>query len=71
MKKMVNECCGCAVPAYPCIGENCEKRHVPHYYCDKCNQEFEPCDLYVSDGYDLCQECLLRQYKTLEERERE
>ena len=27
-----NECCGCAVPAYPCMGDACPNRHV-HDVC--------------------------------------
>jgi hypothetical protein len=34
-----NECCECSTPAYPCIGEYCSKRRVPHYYCDLCGEE--------------------------------
>lgn len=56
-----NECCGCAVPSYPCLGDSCKNRHVPHYYCDKCGQEFD--ELYDFDGdAQLCAECLLENF---------
>lgn len=37
MIKYENHCCGCAVPAYPCIGSSCPNVNVPVYYCDVCD----------------------------------
>lgn len=37
MIKYENHCCDCAVPSYPCIGDDCSLVNVPIYYCDKCN----------------------------------
>ena len=58
-----NECCGCATPAYPCIGESCSKRRVPHYYCDLCGEEIFIGEIgEQSYEYDEChyhQDCLL------------
>ena len=71
MKKIENDCCGCAVPLYPCRGDSCSLRHVPHYYCDKCRNEFEPEALYVNENdEELCAECLLEEFPTVKERER-
>ena len=50
-----NECCDCAVPAYPCRGPSCPNRRVPHYYCDECGEESTT---YEFDGEELCLECI-------------
>ena len=70
MKKIIKECCDCAVPAYPCIGDSCHRQHVPHWYCDICEEEFSPDELYDFDGKDFCKECLLTQFQTVEEMEK-
>lgn len=46
MIKYENHCCGCAVPAYPCIGNACPNVNVPVYYCDICDN-----DIYAE--YDI------------------
>ena len=56
MVKYENECCGCAVPAYPCMGSACPNRNVPHFYCDECKEDVET--LYYYDGKELCLECI-------------
>lgn len=55
-----NQCCGCAVPGYPCRGSSCELRRVPVHYCDKCDpNRDEPLDeVYEVDGQELCENCL-------------
>jgi hypothetical protein len=55
MVKYENECCSCAVPAYPCLGSDCPNRNVPHYYCDECGDETQ---LYEWGGQELCIDCL-------------
>ena len=55
MRKIENECCDCAVPAYPCLGSLCPKRNVVHIYCDDCGEETE---LYDYDGAELCKDCI-------------
>ena len=71
MKQIENDCVGCAVPLYPCRGDSCSLRHVPHYYCDSCGYEFEPEALYVNeDGEELCTECFLSNYETVAQKER-
>lgn len=61
MIKYENECCDCAVPSYPCIGELCPNRNVPHIYCDKCGQEIYE-DYYDIDDEDVCEDCLNEHY---------
>ena len=63
MVKYENECCDCAVPAYPCMGDTCPNRNVKHLYCDKCGEDCE--ELYVFDGEELCEECLLDSFKKI------
>lgn len=65
MLKEENDCCGCVVPAYPCMGESCPNRHVKHYYCDKCEEEIDPTELYKYDGMELCKDCLLEEFDTV------
>lgn len=65
MTVIENDCCNCAAEGYPCTGEH---KRVKHYYCDKCKQEFEPDELYIA-AKELCAECLLKQFKTVEESE--
>lgn len=39
MIKYENQCCGCAAPGYPCIGDSCPYMNVPVYYCDFCDKK--------------------------------
>jgi hypothetical protein len=61
--KYVDECCDCAVPAYPCLGSSCPNRNVKHLYCDGCKNEVE--ELYDFDGVQLCEKCLLRKFEKI------
>lgn len=64
MIKYENECCDCAVPAYPCVGDSCPYINVPHYYCDECGVEGDSDNpLYKYDGKDLCVECILNKFE--------
>lgn len=58
--KVENECCNCAVPSYPCLGNSCQNRNVPYVYCDLCGKEMndneEQYDLSVD--YHICDKCL-------------
>lgn len=58
-----NECCGCATPAYPCMGNNCPRRNVPHLYCDECKDDVE--ELYKLDGKELCADCALERLEKI------
>lgn len=62
MKKIVDECCDCAVPAYPCLGNSCPRRNVERYFCDNCDAEIDD-ELYEVDGEDLCIDCLKERFK--------
>lgn len=64
MVTMEDECCGCAVPAYPCMGSACPNRNVPHLYCDKCEEEVE--DLYKTEDGELCAKCVLEMFEKVE-----
>lgn len=59
-----NDCCGCAVPAYPCLGDSCPLRHQKHYYCDNCHDEVD--SLYRLDGMELCETCVLERLEVVE-----
>lgn len=59
-----NDCCGCAVPAYPCLGESCPLQHQKHYYCDNCHEEADK--LYRLDGDELCESCMLGRLEVVE-----
>lgn len=53
-----NECCDCAAPGYPCMGDICPNRHVRHYYCDKCHADIDD-EMYQILGEDLCRTCAI------------
>ena len=64
-----DECIGCP-PGMGCLGSACPNKKVKHYYCDKCEQEFEPEELFIDeDDKELCDECLLSKYDTVAQRE--
>ena len=63
MERIENDCCGCAVPAYPCMGNSCPKRNVAHYYCDECGREDK---LYHWNDRELCVECVVEQLDVVE-----
>lgn len=58
MKKIENECVNCPVEM-GCIGDACPNKNVTRYYCDNCGEEEM---LYIYDGEELCQECLLEKF---------
>ena len=55
MIRYENECCNCTASGYPCLGNLCFRRNIPHYYCDKCDDET---DIYELDGNQLCIHCI-------------
>lgn len=59
-----DECCGCAVPGYPCMGSACPNINVKHYICDKCGDEFEK--LYYYEGRELCIGCIEESLEVVE-----
>ena len=58
MVRKENECCDCAAPGYPCMGNSCPNRNVTRCYCDKCDSEISQDEVYCYDGMDLCEDCL-------------
>lgn len=66
MKRIENDCCDCATPAYPCRGESCPLRHVTHYYCDKCGEEMAHDEIYMVENEYLCEYCLKEKFKLKE-----
>lgn len=59
-----NECCDCAVPGYPCLGDSCPNRHVKHYYCDECGEDVEK--IYRFEGEELCLDCIEKRLEVVE-----
>ena len=67
MVRYENECCSCSTPSYPCRGNDCSNRHVPHFFCDRCECEFSPRELhYTDDGEELCEDCLKEAVPTIQ-----
>lgn len=62
MKRIEDQCMGCAVPGYPCLGASCPNRNVEVYYCDRCGAEIGD-DLFEVDGEDLCEDCLKEMFR--------
>lgn len=60
MQRIENDCVDCGLP---CLGSNCPKRNVVHYYCDYCGYEEK---LYHYDNDEICEECLLKQFEVVE-----
>lgn len=59
-----NRCCGCTVPAYPCLGDSCSLMHCRVLYCDNCKDEVDK--LYILDGDELCESCVLERLEVIE-----
>ena len=65
MIKIVDMCCDCAVPGYPCLGSSCPRRNVEVHCCDICGEQFGdtvPSDIYDVDGEEICEECLKEKF---------
>ena len=63
-----DECVNCP-PEMGCLGNSCPNKSVPHYICDKCDEEDI---LYEFEDRQLCSSCILDEleiveYKKLEE----
>lgn len=54
--KIEDDCVECGLP---CIGSACRLRHVKHFYCDVCGEEFDPYELHEVDDKMLCNDCLI------------
>lgn len=55
MIKILNMCCDCAAPGYPCRGNACELRHVEVHCCDECGTELNR--IYEVDDGEYCRAC--------------
>lgn len=60
MTKIENDCCDCASPGYPCLGNSCPLTKVEHHYCDNCGEEDT---LYNYEGKELCANCILENFE--------
>lgn len=58
-----DHCVGCGDGCHGC-GLN--RVQVAHYYCDECEYEFEPSDLYIYKDRQLCEDCILGQLPKVE-----
>ena len=57
MIKFENECVGCP-QGMGCLGGSCPYMNVPHWICDRCEEEVDEGELWKVDGEELCEECL-------------
>ena len=60
MKRIENECVDCGLP---CLGNSCPYKNVVRFYCDRCGEEEK---LYHYYGEEICQDCLLKEFKVVE-----
>lgn len=68
MSYEVNECCMCAVPGYPCIGNDCHLKHVIRYQCDDCGvDDLSSDEVHETDEGDLCDDCYKQLYSDEED----
>jgi formylmethanofuran dehydrogenase subunit E len=56
MIKYENECCGCATESYPC-NPWCKRKKVPHFFCDRCGDEYNENELKYINGQQYCDSC--------------
>ena len=65
-----NECRDCAVPAYPCLGNNCPLRNQKIYICDECKDEVDTIYEFKSieqfETEELCVDCFKKRQKIVE-----
>lgn len=59
-----SECYGCAVPAYPCLGNSCPLQNQKVYICDDCKDEVD--ELYEFGSEELCIDCIIKRLKVVE-----
>lgn len=56
-----NECCDCGLP---CTYNSCPYYKVKHFVCDFCKEQ--DIKLYDYNGYEICEECLIKQFEVIE-----
>lgn len=65
MVKIVKDCVGPCPQG--CIGSSCPYQHIQVWICDECGDE--DVELFeFDDGRQLCQSCLVKQFKSLNRR---
>ena len=64
MVMIENDCIGCAASGYPFLGESCRYRNVKNLYCVVCGDYVVK--LYCVDDQELCEDCLLEHFETIE-----
>lgn len=57
MKMITDECVGCDFCA------DCGARHTERFYCDRCGDETR---LYIFGDEEICRDCLLDEFGTVE-----
>ena len=57
-----DECVSCP-PEMGWLGDSCPNKRVPHYICDKCDEEDV---LYEFEGRQLCADCVLNELEIVE-----
>lgn len=57
MIKIEDHCVDCP-PELGCLGDACPYLHEKHYYCDECDEEWDPGDMIEIDGKMICPDCL-------------
>lgn len=62
MVEYENECVGCPTEL-GCIGDGCQHRKVPHYYCDECGEETK---LYRLGEKEYCKDCVIQFLEVVE-----
>lgn len=65
MRTVEDECVGCP-KEMGCLGSSCPNRNVIRYYCDYCEEEYFPEELYKYNGDEICRDCLCEQFETCE-----
>ena len=61
MRYYTSNCCDCGLP---CLYEGCPNYKVECFVCDFCKDEDST--LYEYDGYEICADCLLKEFKVVE-----
>lgn len=61
-----DECIRCTTMGLPCLGSSCSKRNVPYWFCDECKEYVDPSNLYKYEEKELCADCLLEKFETVE-----
>lgn len=55
---------GCFSCDLPCIYESCPYYRVEYFVCDFCKEE--NVKLYDYNGYEICVDCLIKQFDVIE-----